>query len=63
LEYSSLSKRHCVLEYIENNWIIKDGYNGKNSTNGTWLWLNSKYELNEDTLVRVGSNVFKISIV
>ena len=43
-----LSRIHCILFYIDNNWYIKDGNgNGNESTNGTWLYANEETEIKE----------------
>jgi len=65
LDFSFLSKRHCQIVYnkIEGVWEIGDGYNGKSSTNGTWLLLNSKFEISDTTHVKIGSNVIKIGLI
>ena len=31
-----LSKRHCRIDYVENEFFFMDGYNNKRSTNGSW---------------------------
>ena len=42
-----LSRVHCILFYIDNNWYIKDGNENKNeSTNGTWMYANEETEIN-----------------
>jgi pSer/pThr/pTyr-binding forkhead associated (FHA) protein len=65
LNFSFLSKRHCEIIYNkqEGVWEINDGYNGKTSTNGTWLMLKSKYEISETTFVKIGSNVIKVGLL
>jgi len=65
LNYSSLSKKHCTIYYniYSNIWEIYDGFENKESTNGTWLLVNSKHEIKEDTLVKIDSRSFKISLV
>ena len=43
-----LSRIHCILFYLDNNWYIKDGNeNGNASTNGTWVYANEKTEIKE----------------
>jgi hypothetical protein len=43
-----LSRTHCILFYIDNNWYIKDGNgNGNESTNGTWMFANEETEIKE----------------
>ena len=44
-----------------NMWVLYDGYKGKQSTNGTWCFCNSKYELTDDeTFCKIGKSVIKI---
>ena len=43
-----LSRVHCILVYIDNNWYIKDGNESKNeSTNGTWIFANEEIEIKD----------------
>ena len=43
-----LSRIHCILFYIDNNWYIKDGNeSGNESTNGTWVYANEEAEIKE----------------
>ena len=28
-------------------WVLSDGFNGKASTNGTWLYLNEDFQMHE----------------
>lgn len=65
LDFSFLSKRHCVIEYNKNEgvWEICDGYKGKPSTNGTWLLLKSKYEISNTTYFKIGSNIIKVGLL
>ena len=43
-----LSRVHCILFYIDNNWYIKDGNeNGNESTNGTWLYALEDIEIKD----------------
>jgi hypothetical protein len=67
IDSSLLSKVHCVLNYNNDShcWEIYDGdgTGHKPSTNGTWLWINSKFEINEEiTFVKMGNNIIKISM-
>ena len=44
--------REKLAHYIEEElghqeWILNDGYEGRESTNGTWLYLNEDCELEE----------------
>lgn len=31
-----LSKNHCMIEFKENNWVLRDGFHNNFSKNGTW---------------------------
>ena len=43
-----LSRVHCILYYLYNNWYIKDGNEkGNESTNGTWLYALEEIEIKE----------------
>ena len=59
-----LSKKHTTLEYdnLQNNWIVRDGFERNFSLNGTWLLLNSRYELKEENFLKIGNNVIKIEM-
>lgn len=64
VDENSLSKKHCTLYFCNERfcWIIKDGYDNKNSTNGTWLWVKHKLEINETTYIKITNSVIKIDI-
>ena len=53
-----LSKTHCML-YYDNEWRIKDGYEGKQSTNGTWMYLEEETEINEGMVFKANHNLFE----
>jgi len=59
-----LSKKHTTLEYnnLENNWVIRDGYERNYSLNGTWLLLSNRYELKEENYLKIGNNIIKIEM-
>jgi pSer/pThr/pTyr-binding forkhead associated (FHA) protein len=35
-----ISKMQSTIKYEGGNWILEDGRDGKESTNGTWYYLN-----------------------
>ena len=35
-----ISKMQSTIKYEDGNWILEDGHDGKESTNGTWYYLN-----------------------
>ncbi len=65
LNYSFLSKRHCILSFDKDNkfWVIIDGNGNRPSTNGTWVTLNSKHEISHTTDVKIGNNVIRINLL
>ncbi len=45
-----LSKAQATIKFDGENWVLQDGYEGRESTNGTWLYLNEDCEI-EDGMV------------
>ncbi|OMJ80099.1 hypothetical protein SteCoe_19747 [Stentor coeruleus] len=58
IEDSGLSRYHC-LAYYDNCWMFTDGDGQKNSTNGTWLFAEKFFEINNGMMIRTGETVFK----
>ena len=53
---------HRIL-YENDEWMIYDG-DGKNlSTNGTWLFLDTHYPLENDSLFKSGQTLFKVTLI
>jgi hypothetical protein len=46
----------------ENMWYVQDGFNEKKSMNGTWLYINFPFEINNDIQLRIGNNLLELSI-
>ena len=43
-----LSRVHCILFFMDNNWYIQDGNeNGNESTNGTWIYALDDIEIKD----------------
>ena len=42
---TSLSRHQCVIDYIDDKWLIRDGDGAKASTNGTWLFAEEELKL------------------
>ena len=65
LDFSFLSKRNCTIVYNAEKkaWEIYDGNGGRPSTNGTWLTVKSKFEINNDTDFKIGNNIMRIKMV
>ena len=62
IEDNLLSKIHCTIHYdfTKNAWILIDGNNGKSSTNGTWLFLNTDYEIHDGMIFKHKQTIFQI---
>ena len=46
----------------ENIWYIIDGFDGKKSMNGTWLFINFPLEIIYDIKLRVGKNLLELNV-
>ncbi len=40
-----------------------DGYNGKGSTNGTWLYINEEFEIYENMVFKANQTIFQANLV
>lgn len=62
IESSILSKIHCSFKFNvkEKSWYVSDGNGERSSTNGTWMFCNSKFELSEETQAKIGKSVITI---
>ena len=61
---NTLSKIHANLKWDENinKWKLIDGKDiNSPSTNGTWLYAAHSYEINDNTVCKIGSSRIKIS--
>lgn len=61
LSYSRIQSSFWFDEE-ENCWFIQDGKDEKKSTNGTWVFLNWNWKIEEDVQLRIGQNLLKISL-
>jgi hypothetical protein len=59
----SFSRVHCNIVYDISfkMWIVRDGQD-RPSTNGTWLYAQHSYEIQNGTVFRVHNSVFKLTI-
>jgi len=58
-EGNSLSRYQCSLKYVENSWFICDGIDGKESTNGTWIFAENFNEVTDGLVIKIGKTLFK----
>ena len=60
---NSLSRYQLTIEYKEDKgWVVIDGYNGKQSTNGTWLYVEGLHEITNNMTVKIGQTLFKLTL-
>ncbi len=46
----------------DKKYFLCDGYNGVHSTNGTWLFAESEYELIDGSVFKAGESIFQVSM-
>lgn len=52
--YSKFQTTITWDEFLE-QWKITDGYGGKNSRNGTWMFASKSHEIKNETIFRVAN--------
>ena len=59
-----LDEIHCVIEFKNlKGWVISDGYNQKNSENGTWICLSEETKIFEGMLIQSNQNIYKCHLI
>jgi len=58
---NSLSRYHCLI-YYDTNWVLKDGDGEKLSTNGTWLFAESFFEVFDGMTFKAAETLFKVEL-
>lgn len=56
---NQLSRLQCTIEYIDGNWILKDGDGSKSSTNGTWLFVDELFKIYDGMVFKAGQTLFR----
>ena len=55
---------HCVIGFKDKKgWFIKDGYENKNSENGTWISLSEETKIFEGMLIQSNQNIYKCHLI
>ena len=55
---------HCMIEFKnKKGWYILDGYNNKNSENGTWICLSEETKIFEGMLIQSNQNIYKCHLI
>ena len=57
-----LSKNQATVRYSEQSdqWVLCDGFCGKPSTNGTWLYLNEDYQMHSGMVFKANQTIFNV---
>ena len=59
-----LDNIHCVIEFKnKKGWMISDGYDKKNSENGTWICLSEETKVFEGMLIQSNQNIYKCHLI
>jgi len=56
---SALSRIQCIIEFVNDKWMIYDGNGKKASTNGTWLFAESDIKILNNMTFKAGPYLFK----
>ena len=54
-----VSRKQCLILFEDNNWYIIDGNGVQKSSNGTWLYPEKYYNINEGLIIRMGTTLFE----
>lgn len=58
-----ISKMQSTIKYEEANWILEDGKDGKESTNGTWYYLNQEQVIQDGMIFKQNQTFFVANFV
>ena len=58
---NQLSRMQCQIENVDGNWILRDGDGTKNSTNGTWLFVDELFKVYDGMVFKAGQTLFRTS--
>ncbi len=63
LEGYAFSRIHTtfIFNEEEDEWYLKDGYENKASTNGTWIYLDWPWKIEDYVSFRIGANFLRIT--
>ena len=54
---------HSIEYKKEIGWVLNDGYNNKNSENGTWICLSEKTKITEGMIIQSNQNIYQCHII
>jgi len=53
----------ATIRNEDGEWVLYDGYQGRESTNGTWLYLNEDCEIEDGMVFKSNQTFFEASII
>ena len=63
IEDKLLSKAQATIKFDGSNWVLTDGFEGRESTNGTWLYLNEDCEIENGMVFKSNQTFFEATIL
>jgi pSer/pThr/pTyr-binding forkhead associated (FHA) protein len=60
---TQLSRLHCFIANHEGRWILTDGDGRKQSTNGTWLFVDELFPIYDQMVFKAGQTLFQAQLV
>lgn len=63
IEDKLLSKTQAVIFYDGAHWVIRDGFQDKESTNGSWLYLNEDVEVQSGMVFKSNQSFFEARVI
>jgi len=61
-EENSLSRYQCMASFADNIWSLEDGDGRKGSTNGTWLYVDDYFEVQDGMMFKAGQSLFSCKL-
>ena len=58
-----ISKMQSTIKCEDGNWILEDGRDGKESTNGTWYYLNQEQPISDGMIFKQNQTFFVANLV
>lgn len=63
IEDKLLSKMQATIRNEQGEWVLYDGSQGRESTNGTWLYLNEDCEIEDGMIFKSNQTFFEANIL
>lgn len=63
IEDKLLSKAQATIKCEDDQWALTDGHEGRESTNGTWLYLNEDCEIENGMVFKSNQTFFEAALV